>query len=238
MNLPCEDEDEDQFPHSPLSEISDAVTTPPLSPCTPFLSPDSIDSPHRLPGSPEPESLFLLTLPLPLSGYRTVSPCEIFSSLPQVEELIDVAMEPQAPLSPIVSTQPLPELLDAYSETTSPSSPDPLPSRSSSPPVAGPSRRSLLKRPRWSEDVSGDESDEFTPETPRVARFGKRTKVGSLKRAKARFEGKGTDCDLCGKHLGRATDLPRHKVSCKANPERATRTNPCEFCGKPLPGTL
>ena len=224
INLPYDsDEEEPQAPQSPLSDISDAVSTPPLSP-------DSASSPCGLPGSLELESPSSPTLSLsPVC--RTVSPSEIFSPLPQAEDLN--TMELEVPPTPLVPTQPLPEL-----DITSPTSPNPSPSRSLSPPVAGPSRRSDLKRPRWSEDESNDESDEFIPERWRAVRPGKRTKVGSHKRAKAKLEGRGTRCDLCGKHLGRATDLPRHRASCKANPERVERATPCEICGKLLPGTF
>jgi len=145
--------------------------------------------------------------------------------------------EVQAPPAPVVLTRSLPELPDPCSDATPLSSPNPPPSRPSSPPVAGPSR-SAPKRLRWSEDDSGDESDEFTPQTRKATRPGKRLKVGSLKRASAKLEGKSAKCDLCGKRLGRATDLPRHKASCKENPERVTRSTPCDFCGKLLPGTL
>lgn len=226
INLPYNsDEEELQVPYSPLSDISDAVSTPPLSP-------DSIGSPCGLPGfSFELESPFSSTSPLSLSGCRTVSPYEIFSPLPQVEDWNDIAMRPEAPPTPVVSTKPLPE-----PDTTSPYSPDPLPFRSPSPPVASPSRSSALKRPRRFKDESGDESDDFVPEKRKPARLGKRTKASSLKRAK--LENRGAKCDLCGNTLGRATDLPRHKASCKANPERAIRTTPCEICRKPLPGTF
>jgi len=221
-------------PQSPSSSVSDTASTPPLSPCTPFLSPESIGSPYGIPDSPELESPFLLTLPLSLGGHRTISPHEIFSPLPYVEELSSAVVEPEAPSAPIVSTQPLP-LLDMFSDATPLTSADPPPFRPSSPPVAGPStsKRSVLKRQRWSED----ESDEFTPERREAARPGKRMKVGSFKRIGAKLEGKGAKCDLCGKHLGRVTDLPRHKASCEANPERATRETPCKFCRKLLPGT-
>lgn len=234
INLPSEDEEDSRFPPSPLTNVSDAVTTPPLSPCTPFLSPDSIDSPCYLPTSP-----FLSTLPFSLSGHRTISPYEIFSPLPQVEDLVsDTLMEePQAPPTPVVPTKSLPELPNARSDTTPLSSPSPPPSRPQSPPIAGPSR-SAPKRSRWTEDESGDESDDFTPQTRKAARPGKRLKVGSLKRVNTKSKAQGTMCDLCGRHLGRATDLPRHKASCKSNPERATRKKTCEICGKLLPGTL
>jgi len=145
--------------------------------------------------------------------------------------------EPQAPPAPAVPTRSLPELLDPSSDATPLPSPNPPPSRSPSPPVAGPSK-SAPKRLRWSDDESGVESDEFTPQTRKAIRPSKRLKVGSLKRAGTKLEGKGAKCDLCGKRLGRATDLPRHKASCKENPERATRKTPCEFCEKLLPGTL
>jgi len=145
--------------------------------------------------------------------------------------------ELQAPPAPVISTQSLPELLDACSDPTPRSSPNPPSSPPPSHPVAGPSRRTVLKRSRWSGDDSGEESDEFTPEVRKAARPCKRPKVGSLKRASAKFDGKSTKCGLCGKRLGRATDLPRHLTSCKANPERETRRVPCEFCGKLLPGT-
>lgn len=233
INLPRdEDEEESRFPPSPFTSVSDAVTTPPLSPCTPFLSPDSIGSPYRLPASPE----LLLTLPLSLSGHQTISPDEVFSPLPQVDDLFsDTVMEElQAPPTPVVPTKSLPELPSPCSDAT-PSSPNPPPSRPQSPPVAGPSR-SASKRPRWSKDESDDESDEFTPQTRKATRSGKRLKVASLKRVSAKLGGKGTTCDLCGKHLGRVTDLPRHKGSCKENPERETRKTPCEICGKLLPG--
>ena len=146
-------------------------------------------------------------------------------------------MDSETPPAPVVSTRPLPSF-DMCSDVIPPASPDPPPFRPSPPPVAGPSasKKTVLKRSRWSED-EGDES-EFTPEKRRIARPGKRVKVGPSKRVGARLEGKGTKCDLCGKRLGRATDLPRHKASCEANPERATREIPCKFCGKLLPGTL
>lgn len=240
INLPCdEDEEQSQLPPSPLTNVSDAVTTPPLSPCTPFFSPGSVGSPSHLPTSPE--SPFLFALPLSLSGNRTISPYEIFSPLPQLEldDLAsDTAMEElPAPSAPVVPTQSLPELSDACSDATLPSSPNPPLSLPQSPPTPGPSR-SAPKRLRWSEDESDDESDEFTPQTHKATRPGKRLKIGSLKRAGVKFDGKGTKCDLCGKYLGRTTDLPRHKASCKENPERVTRKTPCEFCGKLLPGTF
>ena len=84
----------------------------------------------------------------------------------------------------------------------------------------------------------GDESDEFTPERRKVARPSERMKAGTLERVGSKQEGKGTKCDLCGKRLGRATDLPRHKAYCEANPERAARRTPCKICGKILSGTL
>ena len=238
INIPHDEDEEDpQVVHSPFSSVSETVSTPPLSPCTPFLSPDSIDSHYGLPGSPEFRSPFLLDLPLSLSGRQTVSPHEIFSPLPYVEELSIAVVEPEAPPAPVVPTQPLP-LLDTYSDPTPPTSPVPPPFRPSPPPVPGPStlKRSVLKRQRWS-DNEGDESDEFTPERRKVARPSKRMKSGS-QRAGARPEGKGAKCDLCGKRLGRATDIPRHKASCDSNPERATRETPCKICGKLLPGTL
>jgi hypothetical protein len=225
----------------PLSPLSDSgITTPPLSPCSLFESPDSLYSPSVLPRSPL-QSPFSLELPLSLGEYQTISPNDIFSPLPLVEgdSANDAVMEEvQVPSTPIVPTQSLPEeMLDYCAETSPPPSPSPypLPSRSPSSPVAGPSR-SPLKRSRWLEIESGDESDEFMPQRHKKTRAGKRTKAGTVKRASAKFEGKGTRCDLCGMHLGRATDLPRHKASCRSNPERATRRNPCEFCGKMLPG--
>ena len=235
INLPYDDKDEEQqsqLPPSPLTNVSDAVTTPPLSPCTPFLSPFSIDSPFYLPASPE--SPFLFTSQLSLSGRQTISPYEIFSPLPQAGDSVsDAAMEePLAPPSPVIPTQSLPELHNVCLDTTLPSSPSPPSSPPQSPPVAGPSR-SASKRLRWSEDESDDESDEFTPQTRKATRPGKRLKGGG-----AKLEGKSTKCDLCGKRLGRATDLPRHSLSCKKNPQRETRKTPCEFCGKLLPGTF
>ena len=234
INLPYdEDEEESQFHPSPLTSVSDTVTTPPLSPCTTSSSPDSIGSPFHLPASPE--SPFLFALPLSLSGRQTISPCEIFSPLPQADDSVgDAAMEELlAPPTPVVPTQSLPKLLNACSNATL----SPSPSPPQSPPIAGPSR-SAPKRLRWSEDESDDESDEFTPQKRKAARPGKRLKGGSLKRGSAKLEGKGTKCDLCGKHLGRSTDLPRHKESCKENPGRAVRQTPCEICGKILPGTF
>lgn len=179
-----------------------------------------------------------MTLPLSLGGHRTISPYEVFSPLPYVGGLSGAVVEPEAPPAPVVSTQPLPSF-DMCSDVTPPTSPVPPPYCPSPPPVAGPSvsKKTVLKRPRWAEDES-DGSDEFTPERRRVARPGKRMKVGPPKRVGAKLEGKSTKCDLCGKRLGRATDLPRHKASCEANPERATREIPCKFCGKLLPGTL
>ena len=244
INLPCaEDEEESHLPLSPLTTISETATTPPLSPCTPFLSPDSIDSACDFTTSPE--SPFLLTLPVSLSGHRTISPHEIFSPLPQVEDWVgDVSMEElQTPPAPVVRTQSLPEPPNACPDATPPSSPsltssppNPPPSRPNpplsrpqAPPVAGPSR-SVPKRFRWSEDEDDYETDEFTPQPQRTTR--KRLKVST------KLDGKGAKCDLCGKRLGRATDLPRHKASCRSNPERATRGTRCEFCDKLLPGTF
>ena len=235
INLPCDEEEgEDQLPYSPLSN---PATTPPLSPCSQLWSPESLSSPCFLPGSPPFQSPFLSTLPLSWSAHRTISPYEIFSPLPPVEEDSpnDATMEEVlVPPTPIVPTQSLPETPDRFLKSIPPSLPNPPPSRSPSPPVAGPSS-SPLKRSRWFKDESGDES-EFTPQVRKKTRAGKRSKPGSLKRAGPKFEGRGTVCDLCGMHLGRVTDLPRHKVSCKFNPERVTRQTPCEICGKPLPG--
>ena len=232
INLPCDEDEESHIPHSPAS---DAATTPPLSPCTPFLSPDSIGSPYGLPGSPELENPFSFALSLSLSGHQTISPYEIFSPLPQVEELGGAVGESEAPPTPVVSTRPLP-LFEPCSDPT----PNTPLFRSPSPPVAGPSTsRSVLKRPKRSEDEDGsDESDEFTPKKRKVTRLGKRTKVGPIGRIGVKLKGKGAKCDLCGKHFGRATDLPRHKASCKANPERAIRSDRCEVCNKLLPGML
>lgn len=214
------------------------MTTPPLSPCGLFESPDSLFSPSLFPGSPA-QTPFLPTLPLSLGAYQTVSPYDIFSPLPQVEEVPanDTVMEElRVPLAPVVPTQSLPGETSDSVETPPPSpSKVSLPSRSPSPAIAGPSR-SPLKRSRWPEEESGDESDEFTPQWHKKTRVWKRSKAGSVKRTSTKFEGKGTKCDLCGTHLGRATDLPRHRASCKSNPERATRRNPCEVCGKLLPG--
>jgi hypothetical protein len=140
--------------------------------------------------------------------------------------------EAQAPPAPVTATQSLPDLPDECSENTPPSR---SPTPPTSPPIAGPSR-STFKRSRWSEDESGDESDEFTPRRHKETRAGKRWKASPAKRASSKLEGKGTACDLCGVHLGRATDLPRHRASCKLNPQRETRKTPCDFCGKLLPG--
>ena len=223
INLPY-DEDEEA-----LGNASDAATTPPLSP-------DSLCSPCLLPGvSLRVPSLSILS-PSPTVS-RTVSPYEIFSPLPRVEEDLigdPVAEGGPAPSAPLVTTQSLPEeILYEQVEAIPVSSPNHPPSRSPSPPVAGPSR-TRLKRMRWSEDKSGDESDEFLPQVRKKFRSNGRPKAGPLKRASAKFE--GTVCELCGMPLGRVTDLPRHKASCKSNPERATRKTPCEFCGKLLPG--
>ena len=204
------------------------MTTPPLSPCTASSSPDSVDSPFHLPTSLETPFLFSFSLSL---GRQTVSPYEIFSPLPQVDDSVgDVAME-ESPPAPAVPTKSLPELLNACSDATLPSSPSPPPSPPQSPPVAGPSR-SAPKRLRWSKDGSDNESDDFTPQKRKPAHPGRRPKGGSTKRT----SDKGTKCDLCGERLGRVTDLPRHKASCKKNPGRVMRKTPCEFCGKPLPG--
>lgn len=233
INLPCdEDEEESQLPPSPLTDISDAATTPPLSPCSVSSSPISIDSPFLLPALSE--SPFTFTFPPSLSGQRTVSPYEIFSPLPQVDDLItDATMEELlAPPAPAVPNQSLPELHVCSDATllSSPSAPQYVP-------VSGPSV-SAPKRLRRSEDESDDESDEFTPQRRRAARPGKRSKGGSFKRGSAKLEGRGTKCDLCGQRLGRVTDLPRHKASCRQNPQRSTRKIPCEFCSKLLPGTF
>ena len=241
INLPhSEDEDDAQPPRSPLSDISEPVTTPPLSPCSLFESPDSLFSPCYLPGSPL-QTPFQSTSPLSLGLHQTVSPYEVFSPLPRVGEDSrgDTVMQDiPAPPTPTVPTKSLPELVDECSESTL-SSPQPSTSRSPSPdsPIAGPSR-SLPKRPRWTEEESGDESDDFMPQRRKTTRPGKRLKGSPFKRDGVKLEGKGTKCDLCGMRLGRATDLPRHKASCKSNPERATRGTPCEFCGKLLPGKL
>lgn len=234
INLPCDgDEAEAQLPYSPFSNLSDPATTPPLSPCSQFGSPESLASPSFLPGLAI-QSPFLLTLPLSLSVQQTISPYEIFSPLPLVEDSMnDATMEEvQVPPTPVVPTRSLSEI---PSEITPLYLPNPSPSRPPSPPVAGPSS-SPLKRSRWFKDESGDESDEFTPQVRKKTRAGRRSGTGSLKRVSPGFGGKGTKCDLCGMHLGRVTDLPRHKASCKANPERVTRKTPCEVCGKLLPG--
>jgi len=142
----------------------------------------------------------------------------------------DVTMEEaQVPPAPVVTTRSLPETPDECDETDRFSPPNPPYS-----PVAGPSS-SPLKRSRWFKEESGDESDEFTPQARKKTRAGKRPKTSPPKRAGSRFEGKGAKCDLCGMHLGRVTDLPRHKASCKSNPERETRKTPCKVCGKLLP---
>lgn len=240
INLPYDDDEEEaQLPDSPLSNTSDSVTTPPLSPSSPFESPDFFCcSPSFLPGSPL-ETPFHLTPGLPPSIHQTISPFEIFSPLPQMaEDAADDAVveEIRAPPAPVAQTLCLPEEIpDEYIETTPLASQNSLPSRSPSPPVAGPSK-SPLKRSRWSEGESEDESDEFIPQTRKKTRAGKLSKAGGVKRTSGKFEGKGTMCNLCGVRLGRATDLPRHKASCKSNPGRATREIPCEICGKLLPG--
>jgi hypothetical protein len=239
INLPYdEDEEESQLPPSPLTNVSDAVTTPPLSPCTPFS--ESIDSPLHFPVSPGDR--FLFTLPLSLGFHKTISPYEIFSPLPRVDDLVsDTTMGELLvpPATPIVPIQSLPELTlaNVCPDATLPTSPSPPLSPPQSPPVAG-SSRSTPKRSRWSKDDSDDESDEFTPQTRKATRPEKRLKGGSLKRTSPKSEGRGTKCDLCGKRLGRITDLPRHKASCKENPDREIRKIPCEFCEKLLPGTF
>ena len=233
INLPCDEDEEGlQPPHTPLTQISDTGTTPPLSPCSPFLSPDSLVSPFSFPASPGDP--FRYNFPLSLSGHSTISPCEVFSPLPQDNFISDTFMEEtQAPSTPVVPIQSLP---DVCLDVPLPPSPNPLPSCPPSPPIAGPSR-STSKRLRWSDDDSDDGSDEFTP-ARKTSRSGKRAKVGSSKRTGATPGGKGAKCDLCGKPLGRATDLPRHRASCKENPKREVRKTPCEFCGKLLPGTF
>lgn len=238
INLPYDDDTEEaRLPDSPLSSTSDSATTPPLSPSSPFESPDFLcSSPSFLPGLPF-ETPFHSTLGLPPSIHQTISPLEIFSPLPQVAENADDAVveEIRTPPTPVVPTLCLPEEMDDECiEATPLVSHTSLPSRSPSPPVAGPSR-SPLKRPRRSEGESEDESDEFIPQTRKKNRAGKLSKAGNVKRASGKFEGKGTVCGLCGIRLGRATDLPRHKASCKSNPGRLTRETPCEVCGKLLP---
>lgn len=218
INLPCDEDDDEarRLPYSPLSTVSDSVTTPPLSPCSPFESPDSLFSPFCLPCSP----------------LQTVSPYEIFNPLPQEGDYranASVMEEHQAPATPTILAQPLPEeLVDARAEAS------PTPSVAPPFPVAGPST-SPLKRPRWSGDESGDETDDFAPQRQKKTRTKKRSKTRTINPASPKVGGKGVDCDLCGKHLGRVTDLPRHMVSCEENPERATRQTPCEICGKLLP---
>lgn len=138
--------------------------------------------------------------------------------------------EAQVPPAPVVTTRSLPETPDECDETARFSPPNPPYS-----PVAGPSS-SPLKRSRRFKEESGDESDEFTPQARKKTRAGKRSKANPPKRAGSGFEGKGAKCDLCGMHLGRVTDIPRHKASCKSNPERETRKTPCKVCGKLLPG--
>jgi len=233
INLPYdEDGGEAQLTHSPLSNLSDSATTPPLSPCSQFDSPESLPSSPFLPGSPI-HSPFLLTLPLSLGVHQTISPYEIFSPLPPVEEdLADGATmeKAQVPPTPVVPTRSLPEAPGECVEDTPLSLPNHSPFRSPPTPVAGPSS-SPLKRSRWFEDESGDESDEFTPQARKNTRAGKRSKPGSLKRASSKFEGKGTECNLCGMYLGRVTDLPRHRASCKSNPERTMRKTRVKFVG-------
>ena len=141
----------------------------------------------------------------------------------------------QVPPAPVVPIRSLPEAPDEDAETAPLSLPN-TPSFRSPSPLVGGSSSSPLKRSRWIEDESGDESEEFTPQARKRTRAAKRSNVGPLKRASSKFEGKGTRCDLCGMHLGRVTDLPRHKASCKSNPERTTRKTPCDICGKLLPG--
>lgn len=235
INLPCDEDDEEpQIPHSPLTDASDSATTPPLSPCSVFESPDSFATTF-LPGSAI-QSPFLSTFPLSLSVSRTISPYEIFSPLPQMGEDLannDTMEEVLVPPAPVVPTQSLPEMPDEYPPTASLPSSSLPPSRSSSP-LPGPSK-SPLKRQRWSEDESSDDDNEFTLPTRKKTRAGKRFKAGTVKRASTKFEGKGTKCNLCGMRLGRVTDLPRHKASCKSNPERATRGTLCKICHKLLP---
>lgn len=235
INLPCEESEETQPPQSPLTEVSDSATTPPLSPCSLFESPDSLCSPCFLPGLPFQSPFFLTFSPSPVPN-QTISPCDVFSPLPQLggESTDDTAMEVQTPPTPVVPSKSLPEMSDDCLDLSPLSPPDPPLPRSPSPPIAGPSRIPL-KRSRWSEDESDDENDEFVPQARKRTCSIKRTKVIPSKRPSTKFEGKGTRCDLCGARLGRVTDLPRHKASCRSNPERAARTTPCEYCGKLLP---